>query len=177
MNHFQKDEMLSFFFFIIYSSAALLMLLRLLAFCWKMEQRSMPEIHHSTLHCTLQLPMTPRTWSSSCFRLAARGQPVSQLSFSKTLYGFQATQSAPLTTKVICMGWFNSPPPPPPMPSEPFTAHIHMLYACNVTDEGTLSQLWVSRLRADHQAFINAWWSVLSRETQSCERIPASFTL
>ena len=40
----------------------------------------------------------------------------------------------------------------------------------NVTDTGILLQLWVSRLRADHQAFIYAWWLALSRETQSCER-------
>ena len=39
---------------------------------------------------------------------------------------------------------------------------------------GILSQLWVSRLRADHQAPDD---SALSRETQSCERIPASVTL
>ena len=39
----------------------------------------------------------------------------------------------------------------------------------NVTDAGIVSQLWVSRL--------NAWWSALSCETQSCETIPASVTL
>ena len=48
----------------------------------------------------------------------------------------------------------------------------------NVTDAGIVSSLlWVSRLRADHQAFINAWWSALSRETQSSKANPASVTL
>ena len=47
------------------------------------------------------------------------------------------------------------------------------LVGYNVTDGGIILQLWVSRLRADHQAFISA----LSRETQSCERILASVTL
>ena len=56
------------------------------------------------------------------------------------------------------------------------TVHVEIRLPKGVLGSGAATQIPVVLVSKVHLN-INAWWSALSRETQSCERIPASVTL